>query len=225
MPGRKTPLVTGETYHLVNRGISEQPIFLRDKDYKRGLETIFYYQNTRIPLRYSFFMRLPQKRRQELLTSLKRKKDFLIEIIAYCLMPNHIHLLVSQLKDRGISKFMSNFSNSYTRYFNTRWDRRGPIFQGRFKAIRIETDEQIVHVSRYIHINPYTSFIVKTLKQLENYPYSSLAEYTGSSKRNLCQKKLVLSDFPNHASYKKFVFDQADYQREIEKVKHLALEE
>lgn len=224
MPGREIPLVTDQIYHVVNRGIAEQPIFLREKDYERALETLLYYKNTHLPLRYSFFMRLPAKQRGEILTSLKEKRGVLVDIMAYCLMPNHIHLLVIQRKDNGISIFMSNFANSYTRYFNTKRNRRGPIFEGKFKAIRIETDEQLLHVSRYIHLNPYTSYIVKTLNQLEHYPYSSFSEYLGYSQSNVCQKELILNQFSNRNSYKNFVFNQADYQRKVEAIKHLTLE-
>lgn len=224
MPGREIPLVTGQTYHLLNRGIGDQPIFLNSKDYTRGLKTLLYYQNSQVPLRYSFFLRLPKEQRREILTSLEKKKDALIDIIAYCLMPNHFHLLCTQRKDNGISIFMGNFANSYTRYFNTKRTRRGPIFQGKFKAIRIETDEQLLHVSRYIHLNPYTSYLVKTLPQLEQYPYSSFGEYITPQQKDVCQKELILSHFPDGRTYKNFVFDQADYQRQLEKIKHLALE-
>lgn len=225
MPGRKIALVTNQTYHVLNRGAGEQPIFWDLKDYERALETILYYRNISLPLRYSIFTRMTVKRKKELLDSLAGKKSFLIDIVAYCLMPNHIHFLVTQRQVNGISKFMSNFSNSYTRYFNTRINRRGPIFQGRFKAIRIKTDEQLLHVSRYIHLNPYVSYIITSFNQLERYPYSSLGEYTGYSDRDICQKKLVLDQFPDAISYKEFVFDQANYQRELEGIKHLTLEE
>ena len=140
-------------------------------------------------------------------------------------MPNHFHLLLKQIIDGGISKFMSNFTNRYTRYLNTKNDRNGPIFQGRFKAIRIETDEQLLHVCRYIHLNPYTSYVVKTFSNLEKYPYSSFPEYLGKTKREFCNKELILHHFnKDRKDYKKFVFNQANYQRELNKIKHLTLE-
>lgn len=225
MPGRKIPLITGQTYHVLNRGIAEQRIFLGQKDYDRALETILYYQNAELPLRYSFFKRLPPKQRGDVLISLKEKKKFLIDLVAYCFMPSHIHLLIIQRRDGGISKFMSNFTNGYTRYFNTKRNRRGPIFQGKFKAVRIETDEQLLHVSRYIHLNPYTSYIVKTFDQLEQYSHSSLGEYTDYRRSSICQKDLILNHFSNSALYKGFVLEQANHQRELEKIKHLTLEE
>lgn len=224
MPGRRVPLVTNEIYHVINRGTGSQPIFLAQRDYLRGQETIFYYQNQDLTLRYSFFLRLPKQQKEELLNQLKTKRKFLIEIIAFCLMPNHVHLLLKQIQDNGISAFMSNLSNSYTRYFNTNQKRIGSLFQGKFKAVRIETDEQLIHVSRYLHLNPYSSYVVKNLKELENYPYSSLPEYLNPKTPARCNKEIVLQHFKDVSSYEKFVFDQADYQRKLLEIKHLVLE-
>lgn len=156
--------------------------------------------------------------------SLRQENDKLVELICFCLMPNHLHLLLSQKKDNGISKFMANLQNSYTRYFNTKHERIGPLMQGQFKAVLIEDDEQLLHVSRYIHLNPYSSFIVKDLTDLEKYPWSSLPEYLGIVSTSICNKQVILSYFKSVEDYKKFVFDQADYQRKLEKIKHLILE-
>lgn len=117
--------------------------------------------------------------------------------------------------DGGISKFMSNFANSYTRYFNTKSKRKGPVFEGKFKAKRIETDEQLLHLSRYIHLNPHSSFVVKNLKELESDPYSSFPEYIQETDTSFCNKEIILGHFWDTVSYKEFVFDQADYQREL----------
>lgn len=224
MPGRDIPLVTERIYHVLNRGIASQPVFSIKTDYRRLSETIFYYQNQNPFLSYSHFLRLPTKERSEFLEELKIKRKFLVEIIALCLMPNHFHLLLKQAKERGISLFMSNLTNSYTRYFNTKNERVGPLFQGKFKAIMVETDEQLLHTSRYIHLNPYSSWVVKSPKDLESYPHSSLPEYLGNPKTSFFQKEIVLNLFKNAISYKGFVFDQADYQRKLDQIKHLALE-
>lgn len=224
MPGRKIPLVTQEIYHVLNRGVASQPTFLDWRDFNRGLETTLYYQNLHLPFKYSFSLTQAREKRLKMLDGLRRKRKFLVEIIAYCLMPNHFHLLLKQLVDGGISKFLSNLTNSYTRYFNTRYRREGVLFQGKFKAVRIESDEQLWHLSRYIHLNPYSSYAVKTLKDLINYRYSSLPEYLGRVKTKHCQKEIVLAHFRSKASYQKFIFDQANYQRELEKIKHLVME-
>jgi putative transposase len=225
MPGRKIPLVTNQFYHVLNRGISLQPAFVTRRDYQRAIEVLVYYQNEKPPLRYSQFLALTNKRRKQILDGLSEKREFLVEIIAYCLMPNHFHFMIKQLKKEGISKFMSNFTNSYTRYFNVKNKRNGPLFEGKFKAIRIETDEQLLHLSRYIHLNPYSSYVVKTLKDLKNYAFSSFSEYLGNAEINICSKEIVLGQFKNVELYKKFVFDQADYQKRLEEIKHLTLED
>ena len=154
-------MVTNEYYHVLNRGVASQPIFSSKRDYRRIIATIFYYQNKEVPLKYSKFLRLAKKKRTEILENLKIRKKYRVEIICYCLMPNHIHLLLKQAIDEGISRFMSDLTNSYTRYFNTKNKRKGPLFEGKFRAIRVETDEQLLHLSRYIHLNPYSSYVVK----------------------------------------------------------------
>lgn len=224
MPGREIPLVTGEVYHVINRGIATQPVFLNKRHYRRAMEAIFYYQNRQVPFGFAQFSKLSGERREKLLEELRKKKEFLVEIITFCLMPTHIHLLLKQVYDNGISIFMSQFANSYTRYFNVGAERIGPLFQGKFKGVRIETDEQLFHVSRYIHLNPYSSYVVKTLESLKTYPYSSLPEYLTPEKSNYFQKELVLAQFKSPTDYKKFVFDQANYQRRLEEIKHLILE-
>lgn len=224
MPGRKIPLITDQLYHVLNRGIALQPTFTTRKSFQRAIEVMRYYQNVKPPLRYSQFLVLSNKRRKQILENLAEKKQFLVEIIAYCLMPNHFHFMLKQIKENGISKFMSNFTNSYTRYFNVKNKRNGPLFEGKFKAIRVETDEQLLHLSRYIHLNPYSSYVVKTLKDLKEYPYSSFLEYLEKTQIDICDKEIILNQFKNPESYKRFIFDQADYQRRFEKIKHLVLE-
>ena len=222
MPGREEPLVTGEIYHVINRGIASMPIFVDDHHYQHALETALYYQYKNRPSRYSYFSRLPQQAKKDALSKLG--KECFVELICYCLMPNHFHFLLKQTIDNGISDFMMKFCDSYTRYFNTKNNRIGPILQGRFKSVRIEIEQQLLHVSRYIHLNPYSSGIVKTVADLKNYPYSSLPEYLGLTKNEICQKEIITGYFSKPGSYQEFVFEQADYQRELAMIKHLLLE-
>lgn len=220
MPGRLMPIVNNEVYHVFNRGIASQPTFFNKRDYDRALESFFYYQNTNPPIKYSRFLTLSVKERTEMLQNLSKGKDYLAEIISYCLMPNHFHFLLRQIKDGGIAKFVGNFTNSYTRYVNTKQERSGPLFTGKFKSVRIETQEQLVHVSRYIHLNPYTSFVIRTLDDLRKYPYSSFQEFIGKTGSQLCVKEDVLANFKSAKQYEKSIFDQADYQRSLDRIKH-----
>lgn len=224
MPGRKIPLVNGEVYHVLNRGVASQPTFINWRDYKRAIETMIYYQNLYPPLKYSQFLLQARKKREESLAQLRKKGEIWAEIIGYCFMPRHFHFLLKQKVGGGVSKFVGDFANSYTRYFNARRRREGPLFKGKFQAIRVETDEQLNHLSRYIHLNPYSCYVVKTLKELVNYPYSSFPEYLGRSQEAYCHKEIVLKNLGSKENYQKFVFDQADYQRSLEALKHLWLE-
>lgn len=224
MPIRNDPLVAGEIYHIVNRGVASMSIFINDRHYQRALETIFYYQHKNPPLRYSYFFRQTQSAKTESSLKLNADKEYSVEIISYCLMPNHIHLLLKQTTDNGISEFMRKFSDSYTRYFNVKNKRIGPIFQGPFKSVRIETEQQLLHVSRYVHLNPYSSGLVKSINDLKQYPYSSLPEYLGKTNYSYCQKDTILNYFKKTNSYREFIFEQADYQRELAMIKHLLLE-
>lgn len=223
MPARFVPLVNDNFYHIFNRGVNKQPIFEGIKDYRRAMEVLEFYSYTP-KLRYSKFLLLSQEERSSFMDNLRQENDKLVDLVCFCLMPNHLHLLLTQKKDNGISKFMANLQNSYTRYFNTKHERVGPLMQGQFKAVLIEDDDQLLHVSRYIHLNPYSSFIVKDLADLEKYPWSSLPEYLEMASTSICNKQVILSYFKSVEDYKKFVFDQADYQRKLEKIKHLVLE-
>ena len=138
-------------------------------------------------------------------------------------MPNHFHFLLKNLTEEGIKKFISNFQNSYAKYLNTKTGRTGSLFQQNFKAVRIESNEQLIHVSRYIHLNPVTAYIVKSTEELINYPWSSYPNYYKKEKSYL-KKDLILENFRTANDYKKFVTDQVDYQRELDKIKHFVLE-
>jgi len=225
MPGREIPLVTGEIYHIINRGLTAQTIFSCPRHYQRSFELMLYYQNQNPPLRYSYFSALTSSVKEEKLNQLRNNKEILVEIFAYCFMPNHFHFLLKQMVDNGISNFLSKFSNSYTRYFNTKHKRIGPLFQGKFKSVLVSNEQQLIHLSRYIHLNPYSSGIVKSLKNLSQYTYSSFPEYLGLTNNSICQKDMILDYFKKKNSYHDFVFDQAVIQRELDIIKHSTLEE
>jgi len=224
MPGRKIPLVTGETYHLFNRGIDHRPTFPNVNKLKRALKLINFYQHAGTPIRYSVFSTWSESRQQTLMNKLLTKNVKLVDVFAYCLMPNHFHLLVSQKQDNGIPKFMANFLNSYTRYHNLKHQRIGPLFLNQYQAVRIETEEQFLHVSRYIHLNPYSAYVVKKLTELTSYPWSSFKEYIENKAPTICQTEKILQLFKTKSAYQQFVFDQADYQKKLQHIKHLLLE-
>lgn len=222
MPYRKTPIVKDEIYHVFNRSIARQPIFRTNKDYQRILQLINYYRFEKPSLRYSHFNRLPDKQKAQFFDALVQSSPMLA-IMAYCIMPNHIHFLLKGLKPNAISAFMRNIQHSYSKYYNVKNNRVGSLFQDMFKAVRIETDEQLIHVSRYIHLNPVSSAIIE-IGSLARYPWTSFPDYISGSSNGIVDTSIVLSYFKLREIYKQFVFDNADYQRELDKVKHLLIE-
>lgn len=191
----------------------------------RFLDLVYYYRFSNTPTSFSNLQKLPKEERSRLLERLESKKAINIEILAYCLMPNHFHFLLKQVTDNGISTFMRNLEDSYVKYFNIKNKRAGPLFQSMFKAVRIETDEQLLHVSRYIHLNPSTSYIVEP-DELDNYQWSSLGVYLKKENnfRSFVNTETILSSFKGRKEYKEFVLDQAAYQKELDRIKHLILE-
>lgn len=223
MPIRQIPLVTNEFYHVINRGVGAIPIFKAKYDYNRFLQTMSYYQIANQPLKFSQWLELNQSDRQNVLAKAK-KKQLQVEIVAYCLMPNHYHFLLKQTGNNGLHNFIKRLNNSYAHYFNIKYNRPGSLFEGRFKVVRVTNDEQLLHLSRYIHLNPYSAYIVKNKQALVAYPFSSLSEYFVHTKTNICRKNIILDQFSSPANYQKFVLDQADFQRNLELIKHLILD-
>lgn len=222
MSDRRVPLVNGEFYHIYNRGVARQPTFLTQYDYEQALLALSYYRFVNPPIRLSRFKELPTEQRDYIFEKLQKTEKH-IEIVSFVFMPNHFHFLLKQTTENGISIFLSKFTNSYTKYFNTKRNRVGPMLQGVFKSVHIESDEQLIHVSRYIHLNPVASVFIKETELL-SYPWSSLPDYL-KRKSSLVYMEPVLDHFPSSNEYKNFVLDRADYAKRLEQIKHLTLED
>lgn len=222
MPLRTIPLVTGEFYHIYNRGIARQPVFLNRRDYERFLFTLSFYRFLDIPVKLSRLLQLNKEQRKTLITTLDDKGNKQVEIISFVLIPNHFHLLLQQTREGGISNFMRRAIDSWTRYFNTKHTRLGALFQGVFKAVRVESDEQLIHLSRYIHLNPLVSYVVKEADFI-TYPWSSLPDYLKGNS-SFVNIDIVLRHFASSEAYKKYIFDQIDYAKKLELIKHLTFD-
>ena len=196
-----SPLVNGAFYHVFNRGVEKRTVFEATNDYQRFLITLDFYRLLPTPRKLSTHLAFKQP---------PIPRDFeqkaLVKILAFCLMPNHFHLLIQQLEDGGISEFIRRIIDSYTRYFNTKYERVGALFQGKFKAKVVENDKYMLGLSKYIHRNPLK------LLQWENHP----SEYAFSSypgyldvKRKLafCDTEIISSYFNTSKkdSYRNFV--------------------
>lgn len=224
MSYRKEPFIVGQIYHIFNRSIARQPIFLSNSYYQRAMEVMEFYSYINPLLRFSHYNRLPLKSKLDFMNELKTKHQKQIEMFAFCLMPNHAHFLIREIIENGIKNFMSNFQNSYAKYFNLKTERDGSLFQTTFKGIRIETDEQFLHIARYIHINPLTAYMLADIYQLEYYSWSSYPIYLNKLKLDILNRNTLLDFFPSTEKFIDFTKDQIDYQRELDKIKHLLFE-
>lgn len=221
---RKYPLVTDEHYHIFNRSVGQQPIFRNVREKDLFTELIEYYHFSDKKPRFSFYTRLPHDERNELLKSLYKNNNQHVEILSFSLMPNHYHVLAKQTSENGVSEFVRFFQESYAKYFNRKTQRFGSLFQSPFKAVRIENDKQLLHVSRYIHLNPLTSYIIREENDLINYPWNSYMDYVSNNTRKFISTSLIKSLIKNTDTFKKFTLDQLDYQRKLESIKHLIFE-
>ncbi|OGE64327.1 hypothetical protein A3I48_02940 [Candidatus Daviesbacteria bacterium RIFCSPLOWO2_02_FULL_36_7] len=192
------PFVSGSFYHIYNRGVEKRKTFMDRRDHLRFLETLDFYRKYPVPMKLSDFRRGVIK-----LKKIENQTE-LARIYCYCLMPNHFHLLVQQLTDGGISEFLRRVADSYTRYFNTKHDRVGSLFQGSFKAKLVETEEYLLHLSKYIHRNSFPL----PMWERRHYPYSSYSYYLSGKQHPFCDIDFINSFFsrtnPN-LTYQSFV--------------------
>lgn len=221
---RKDPLKIGEVYHIFTKSIAGFKIFNGKEDFSRMMGLIRYYQNGKTSLKFSYVMRTKSSEEQQHSIFPDKEARDLVEIIAYCIMPTHLHLILKQAQDRGISIYMSNILNGYTRYFNIKYHRKGPLWEGRFKNVLIKSDEQLLHLTRYIHLNPVTAELVD---EPQHWPVSSYLEYlrdegVKGSDESLCSYKDILDVEP--ITYKKFVEDRISYQRTLADIKNIIFE-
>lgn len=208
-------------YHVYNRGVDKREIFLDDLDYRVFLHLLKFYlspqdissQNQHpltevtgiIPVRLHLFQTLPSE----------------LDLLVYCLMPNHFHLLLKQITINGITKLLRRITITYAMYFNKRYKRVGHLFQGIYKAALIDNDPYLLHLSRYIHLNPseLTGIIPVT------YPYSSYRYYLGEKHAPWLKPKFILDYFQNNKndlllpkhinSYKSFIEEYEQNSQEL----------
>lgn len=218
---RRVELNENEYYHVFNKSIAKFIIFNSDEEYQRMMQTIMYYQVVKRNYPLSDFLRLNKNKLTGSINSTFEKNISLVQIITFCLMPTHIHLLLKQNFENGISIYMGNVLNSYARYFNKKHKRKGPLWESRFKAVHVETDEQLWHVSRYIHLNPTTAQLVS---KPELWEYSSYVKFTKTSGNDFLPTATNILNCTSK-EYQKFVEDQIFYQRELASIKHLTIDE
>ena len=215
---RKIEFSIGEFYHLYNRGVEKREVFLEARDYERFMKLLYLSNGTK-----PFVFRDIQNK---IIDSIERG-DPLVAIGAYCLMPNHFHILVREITEGGISMFMEKLTTGYSKYFNTKHRRVGALFQGRFKAEHADNDEYLKYLFAYIHLNPIKlidplwkeSGIRNTKKAksyLENYHYSSYRDYIEKDhpEARILSKEEFPKYFKTMDEFKDFTNDWLEYQTE-----------
>jgi putative transposase len=161
-------------YHVFNKSIAKFKIFPNHSFYVRFLELITYYKNNPF-IKFSEYKKLKNK----LKSANCKNNDPIVQIIAYCIMPTHFHLVIYEKENKALSHYMRRILDSYTRYFNKKTKRQGPLWVGKFKKVLVTSDEQLLHLTRYVHLNPVSAGLVE---KPEDWPYSSYREYIERNK-------------------------------------------
>ncbi|MBI2003299.1 MAG: transposase [Candidatus Wildermuthbacteria bacterium] len=243
MPRANRQFEIGGVYHVMNRGVEKRDIFLKPQDYSRFTIALeFFNRSSTIDLWPLIAHGVgetavggtvpPTRIWKRLEDERKKSRDVLVELLAFSLMPNHFHLIVKEIVDGGVSLFMRKMGG-YAGYFNKQYKRIGPLFQSRYKVVRIQTDEQLSAVFHYVHANPIEIFHPgwkehecidpsKLLRVLEEYQWSSYQDYfTTPNFPSAIKKDFFLEFFGNQNACKKAFQDWVISKARLEAVPEL----
>lgn len=205
-----------EIYHVLSRGVDKRRIFLCDRDYFRFIHNLFEFNNqerTGTSSDYGF------KKLDDIASRLIRARDrkprkLLVDIHAFCLMPNHYHLMLRPRIEDGIPRFMKKINIGYAKYFNIKNERKGALFESRYRSILIENESHFMYLPHYIHLNPLDMYMpewregklrsaVGAIKFLENYRWSSFPDYIGQKNfPSVTNRDFLLEVFGNVDKYR-----------------------
>ena len=208
MPAKNTvkPYTANGIYHIYNVGVDNRPIFQEDQDYQTFLSLLASYLSPH-PLDP-----LPKEKPSRLRRRQNMNLSSEIRLLAYCLMPNHFHLLAQQTHSDSITKLLRRVATSYVTYFNRKYHRSGTLFQNIYKAVLIADPHRLLHLSRYIHLNPISTKKIGPLRASlspADYPYSSYQKYLDLGNSDWLNTQVLLSLLPaSHPSYQAFVEDR-----------------
>ena len=221
-------------YHVLNRGVDKRTIFLDKTDHYRFIHDLFEFNDENLTLnsRYSFNHNIIDIGRRYI-----KQRKLLVDILAFCLMPNHYHLLVKPRMENSLSAFMKKLNMGYAKYFNIKYNRSGALFQGKYKAIAVTNDAHFIHLPYYIHFNPLDiqfpewrrrkiKNVKKAIEFLSSYRWSSHLDYSGEKNfPSITNRALLLEYFGGHQEYSKSIKNWLDdLDPEDENLKPLLLE-
>ena len=242
MPYRKEKFENGDIVHVILKGVDGNTIFKDIDDYYRGIFSIYEFNNLKpvsIKYRREIINRLKKSIRGPTSDSfIPDERERIVDLLTFCFMPNHIHLLLRQIKDNGITEFMRKVGTGYGGYINRKYHRQGHVFQGSFNAVHIKTDEQLKVVFAYIHTNPISLIYSdwknikikeedfdKIIKFLENYRWSSHLDYAGIKNfSSVTQREFILELFGGENNCKEFIKDYIINKGELKEYSELFLE-
>ncbi len=235
----------GGIYHVFNRGVEKRDIYVKDNDYFRFIFSL-YECNDKNPVdmrdRISARIKRKKEKNDKGPTFVIMEREPLVEILAFILMPNHYHLIVRQVSDDGVSLFMKKLGNSYVGYFNDKHERKGmgSLFQGKFKAVHIKTDEQFIYLVWYVFTNPldlldknWRERGVKNIKEasehMQSYKWSSYLDYIGIKNfPSVISKEFLTDSIGDEKKIKKFIEERitetAKIKSSLNKIEDLILE-
>ncbi len=230
-------IVAGQIYHVLNRGVDKRKIFLEKSDYMRFIHDLFEFNDTEsvVNLTYRFTRTTRVVDTNNFKISEQHKRKLLVEILAFCAMPNHYHLLLKARTVEGIPEFMKKLNMGYSKYFNTKYERSGTLFEGRYKSVPVGSEAHFIHLPFYIHLNPLDLVMrewrqrdIKNYKEamkfLEKYRWSSFLDYIGKKNfPSVTNRDLLLKFFGGTEEYKKSTVEWLK-QQNIEKIMGLTLE-
>jgi putative transposase len=151
----KPSLINDEIYHVVSRAVGDTVVFEDEKDFYRGIFSIYEFNNAK---RVNIWNRRKQRKKEKIVTSdvttasVTDRRDRFVDVLAFSFMPNHLHLILKQLKNNGITEFMKKVNGGYAKYFNEKYERMGHLFN-KFRAIHIKDDNQLRNAFVYVHTN------------------------------------------------------------------------
>lgn len=209
---KRPKFVNHQIYHVYNRGVEKREIFCDDNDYYRFIHNLFEFNDINLADKFSEI-------RSQKIEPERKPRKFLVNILVFCLMPNHFHLLLEQKQENGISEFLRKLGVGYAMYFNQKYERVGSLFQGRFKAVLVDSESHFIHLPYYIHLNPLDLIIPewrerkikdyrKAIQFLESYRWSSYVDYIG--KRNfpsVTQRGFLMKYFNSPKEYKENIIN------------------
>ncbi len=199
----------GNIYHIFNKSISNYQIFRSDSLASHYKTTLNYYNSVTKKLCFSKALKKPLK----LPHIINRGSGNIVFLLAYCIMPDHYHLLLNVKDESLISKYISNVQNSYTHYYNKINNRQGPLWQNRFRSVYIHNNVTFLHVLRYIHLNPTTAEIVNLP---EKWKWSSYADYISHPEILKMNREISIRSIP---LLRRFTEDQISYQKTIKGIR------